>query len=338
MPQSHESGRSGSPRQAILELMSGYWKTQAIAAAAELGIADLLKDGPRTAEELARATHTHAPSLYRLLRALASVSVFAEDDGRFRLTQMAECLLSVPGSQRSLARMMGGEHYRAWGELPYSIRTGRTAFEHVYGKPIFHYLTEHPESAAIFDDAMTGVHGWETAAMLAAYDFSSVRTLVDVGGGNGTTLAGVLGRYPAMKGILFDRADVVARAAPALAGLADRCTAVGGDFFQAVPAGGDAYLLRHIIHDWDDEKSRAILQNCRQAMGGRGKLLIVESVIPPGNDPFFAKFLDLSMLVLPGGQERTEAEYRSLYEGASFRLSRIVRTQSEISVIEGEPA
>jgi hypothetical protein len=322
-------------------MMTAFWTSQAIHVAAKLGITDLLRDGPGTPAKLARATGTHERSLYRLLRALASVGIFAEDaDGRFALTPLAECLRSdLPGSQHAAAVMNGEEHYRAWGDFLYSVRTGQTAFEHVYGKPVFEYLAEHPEPAHIFDAAMTGIHGAETQAMLAAYDFAPYRTLVDVGGGNGSTLLGVLQRYPPLHGVLFDMPHVVARARANLeaAGVASRCRAVGGSFFEAVPPGGDAYLMRHIIHDWDDEKSLAILRQCRQAMTPAARLLIVESVIPPGNGPFFGKLLDLNMLAIPGGLERTEAEYRELFAAAGFRLARVVPTAMEVSVIEGEP-
>jgi hypothetical protein len=330
---------NNAARRALLDLSTGYWKSQAIYVAAKLGIADLLQDGPKTSEDLARATATHAPSLYRLLRALASVGVFVEDgQGRFGLTPMAECLRSVPGSQRSLMIMMGEEHYRAWGELLYSIQTGQIAFDHVFGKPVFQFLSEHPEQAKIFDEAMVGVHGAETQAMLDVYDFAGIGTLVDIGGGNGSVLAAVLRKYPSLKGVLYDLPGVAGRAQEQVkqAGLANRCQTIGGSFFEKVPAGGDAYLMRHIIHDWNDDQCRQILGNCRQAMTPQARLLVVESVIPPGNEPFMGKFLDLTMLLIPGGKERTEAEYRTLFESAGFHLTRIVPTATEVSVIEGK--
>jgi len=325
------------PPVAVLNLLAGAWKAQAVHVAAHLGIADLVKETPKTAVELARATSTHPQSLHRLLRALAAEGVFAEDEGgRFRLTPMAACLLTdAPHSQRSLAMMTGEEHFRAWGDLLYSIRTGRPSFDHVYGKPIFDYLATQPRAAEIFDAAMTGVHGAETAAMLDAYDFAGIGTLIDIGGGNGSLLGAVLDRNPAMKGILFDVGHVVERAKPKLHA---RATAVAGNFFEKVPPGADAYLMRHIIHDWEDERSQLILRNCRKAMGPDARLLLIESVIPPGNAPFFGKWLDVNMLVIPGGQERTEAEYRALYQAAGFRLTRVVSTGAEISVIEGVPA
>jgi hypothetical protein len=325
-----------------MKLLHGAWVSQALYVAAHLGLADLVKDGPRSPEDLAAACGAHAPSLKRLLRALASVGAFAEDDqGRYGQTPLSDCLRSDrPGGQRDLALMTGEEHFRCYAELLYSVRTGRTAFEKLYGKPIFAYLAENERAARIFDGAMVGVHGVESAAMLDAYDFSGVGTLVDVGGGNGSLLSATLKRNPRLQGVLYDRPDVVERARPRLAaeGLADRCRAVGGDFFQEVPTGGDAYLLRHIIHDWDDERSLTILRNIRAALPAAGRVLIVESVIPPGNGPFFGKMLDLTMLVIPGGQERTEEEYRGLLARAGLRLSRVVPTRHEVSVVEAVPA
>jgi hypothetical protein len=269
---------------------------------------------------------------------VAGRSANSDDRRHFSLTPLADCLRSdIPGSQRSLAIMTGEEHYHAFGQLLYSVQTGRIAFDKLYGMPVFDFLQNHPEQAKIFDEAMVGVHGRETAAMLDAYDFSGIRVLADIGGGNGSVLTAILRRHPAMRGILFDLPSVIERAKANLqaADLGQRCQAVGGSFFEAVPVGADAYLLRHIIHDWDDEKATRILQNVNRAMNKDGRLLIIESVIPPGNDPFPAKLLDLAMLVIPGGQERTEEEYRTLYGGAGFRLTRIVPTNAGVSVIEG---
>jgi hypothetical protein len=323
-------------------MLTGFWVSQALHVAAHLGIADLVKDGPRSAAELAQATGTHGQSLYRLLRALASVGVFAEDEaGRFGLTPLASCLRTdVPGSQWAAALVNGKELYRAWGDLLYSVQTGHNAFEHLFGKPVFQYLAATPQAAELFDQMMTSVHGAETAAMLEVYDFTPLGTLVDVGGGNGLTLAGVLAKDPLLHGILFDRPDVVERAREPLkaAGMEHRCLLAGGDFFESVPVGGDAYLLRHILHDWNDAQCLTILGNIRKAMLPRAKLLIVESVIPPGNAPFFGKLLDANMLVITGGMERTAEEYRLLLQKGGFKLARIIPTRMEVSVIEGEIA
>jgi hypothetical protein len=319
----------------LARLLSGYWYTQAISVAARLGIAELLRDGPRSAQELARATRTNPRALYRLLRALASLGIFAENEGCFFLTPLAECLLDP--STKAMATVRGEFQYRAWGELLHSVQSGRSAFEKVYGKPIFDYFSEHPETGKLFDHAMTGVHGRETDCMLEAYDFTGIRTLADIGGGNGSVIAAILQRYPAMHGLLFDLPAVVerARANTKAAGLEGRCHVVAGDFFEIVPPGADAYLMRHIIHDWEDDKSITILRNCRRAMG-QGKLLLVEGIVPPGNEPSVSKFFDLAMMVLPGGMERTEEEYRQLLDSAGFRLARIVPTRTWVSVIEGE--
>lgn len=329
-----------APPQAQLgQMITGYWNSQMIYAAAKFGIADLLGDGPKSVEQLASATNTKPALLYRLLRALASVGIFAEDEhGDFALTPLAEPLRSnVPGSQKSLALMMGADQYRAWANLADTLQTGDNAYEQEFGKPIFEHLAEHPEKARIFDDAMTGIHGRETSAILDAYDFSGIQVIADIGGGNGSKITAILQKYPHMRGILFDLPHVVERARPNIeeAGLSERCQLLSGSFFEAVPAGADAYVMRHIIHDWDDAKSIAILKNCHAVMSPGQKLLLVESVIPPGNEPFMGKLLDLTMMLIPGGKERTEAEYRELYDQTGFDLVRIVPTDSEVSVIEG---
>jgi hypothetical protein len=322
------------------QLISGYWISQAVYAAAKLGLSDLLHEGPRTAEELAAKTGTLPDPLFRLLRALASVGVYQQQaDGRFALTPLAEDLRDVPGSARAMAIMSGEEHYHAWGELMYSLKTGQPAFDKVYGKPVFDWLSQHPEQAAIFDQAMVSIHGRETNAMLDAYDFSGYGTVADIGGGNGSVLRGILQRHPTVRGMLCDLPGVLERAEPSIVadGLAGRVHLVPTDFFVAVPPGADAYLMRHIIHDWTDEQSRTILNNIRQVIAPSGRVLIVESVIPPGNEPFFGKLLDLNMLVMPGGKERSEAEYRELLASAGFRLDRVVPTATEISVLEASP-
>lgn len=329
-----------SPQDQMARMITGYWVSQMVHAAAQLRLADRVAGGPRTAEELARSTGTHARSLYRLLRALASVGVFSEDgEGRFSQTALSECLRSdVPGSSWAMAVMMGEEHYRAWGDLLESVRTGETAFDRLYGQPIFAYLGERPDQARIFDAAMTSIHGRETQAVLDAYDLPGVNVLADVGGGNGSNLAGILARYPEMRGILFDLPHVVERAEADFErdGLSDRVETVGGNFFEAVPVEADAYFLRHIIHDWDDEKAELILRNIHQSMPKGARLLVVEHVLPLGNGPSFGKLLDLTMLLLPGGVERTAEEFRGLYERSGFRLTRIVATDGDLSVVEGE--
>jgi hypothetical protein len=328
-----------STHRQLDQMITGYWISQAIYAAAKFGIADHLKDGPKTAAELANASSTNADALYRLLRALASVGIFAEDESRrFSLTTLAEPLRSdVPGSKRALALMSGDEQFRTWAEIDYSVRTGKIAFDKVFGEPIFDFLGKHPEKARIFDAAMVGIHGRESSAVLDAYDFSGIGILADIGGGNGSQVTEILTKYPEMKGVLFDLPHVIERAKGRIqaSGLQDRCKLVPGSFFDAVPPGAGAYVLRHIIHDWDEEKCLTILRNCHRAMSPGSKLLLIESVIPSGNEPFSGKFLDLVMLLIPGGKERTEAEYRSLFEQAGFELAQIVPTGTEVSILEG---
>jgi hypothetical protein len=326
----------------MMQWITAAWTSQTIYVAAKLGIADVLSGGPRTAEELAHLTKVDGPSLYRVLRALASIGVFAETpDGRFQMTPHAETLRSdVPGSKRALAIMFGEEHFRAWGDMLECVRTGQPAFQRLYGKPVFEYLADHPENGKLFDQAMESVHGEETDAMLEGYDFSTAKVVADVGGGNGSLMRKLLAKFPTVQGMLVDLPPVIERARPLMqaAGTLERCRLAAGDFFQAVPGGADIYLFRHIIHDWTDEQCRQILSNLRKSIAPTGKLLVAEMVIPPGNDRSFGKFLDLNMLVMAGGKERTEPEYRTLFEASGFRLTRVIPTRHEISLVEGVPA
>jgi ubiquinone/menaquinone biosynthesis C-methylase UbiE len=330
-----------SDSMALMNLTAGKIVSQAIAVAAELGIADLLKDGTRTAADIARTANASEDGVYRLLRALASVGLFAETGNRrFRLTQLGR-LLRRDSSQAlgGYARFTGDQStWAPWGELRHSVRTGEPAFDHVFDMPIFEYFAKMSESAAVFDAAMTSISTLEAKAVVAAYDFSKIDTLVDVAGGHGLMVATVLKANRRMRGVLFDLPHVTAGATPLLqsGGVADRCQVVSGDFFESVPVGGDAYLMKHIIHDWDDERAAQILRNCHRAMHPRGKVLIVDAVIPPGNKAHFGKLLDLEMLVLtPRGRERTQAEFRELLKRSGFRLRRVVATETHLSVVEG---
>ena len=342
MSEEVEMGAGASPPPAtLLQMMTGYWVSQALHVAAKLGIADLLADGPVDCEDLAAATDTHAPSLQRVLRALASVGVFTEvSPGSFALTPLAELLRTeTPGSMRALAIMYAEEQYRAWGELLHSVRTGEMAFDHQFGLGYFEYLAQHPEADRVFNEAMTGWTHQLVRAVVDAYDFSPFKTIVDVGGGYGALLAAILRSNPGTRGVLFEQPHVVASAEEQLvaAGVADRCTFVSGDFFAAVPTGGDAYVLSQILHDWDDERCVAILGQCRRAMPDHGKLLVVELVLPEGDEPFLGKWLDLHMLVLLGSRERTAAEYDTLFRAAGFKLARVVPTPPGPSVVEAVP-
>jgi hypothetical protein len=334
--------QSAPPDAALAQLIFGKCISMAISVAAKLRIADKLAAGPKSAADLARETGSHAPSLYRLLRALAGAGVFAEDaDGRFRLTPMAEFLRTgVPGSLRGIADYCGSDwSWRAWGNLLDSVRTGETAFDRVFGEPCFDYLAKHPEDSAVFNEGMTGFSSSVAPAVAEAYDFSKFGTVVDVGGGHGVLLSTILKAFPAIRGVVFDAPHVVEGAKEPIraAALADRCRAEGGDFFRAVPAGGDAYLMKHIIHDWPDDKATTILRNCRKAVNPGGKLLLVEIVIKPGDEPDLGKLIDLEMLVIASGRERTEAEYARLFAGAGWKLTRVVPTKSPMQVIEAEP-
>jgi hypothetical protein len=327
------------PEMAMLQMTSGYWISQSIYAAAKLGIPDLLKDGAKSCEELASSTGTQARALYRVMRALAQVGVFAEkQEGHFSLTPLSKCLQSdIPGSVRALAIMFGEEQYKAWGDILYSVRTGESSFEHLYGMPVFEYYAKNPESGNNFNKAMTSGSDAEKAAVVQTYDFSNIRKLVDIGGGQGSFISAILKANPHLQGVLFDLPSVVEGAPNVLSaeGVTERCEIVGGSFYDSVPSGADAYILKHVLHDWDDETSLTILKNVHRSLEENGKLLVVEQIVPPGNEPALAKFMDVNMMMLhPGGCERTEAEYRALFEAAGFQLTKVVPTQAMVSVIE----
>ena len=324
----------------LIRLVNGYYVSQAIHVAASLGIADLLADGARTSDDLAEAAGADADSLYRLLRALASVGVLHQGDGRlFSLTPIGELLRSdVPGSLHGWAAYAGRPYFwAAWADLLHSVQTVENAFRHVHGQDIWSYRADRPDESLLFDAAMKALTGASNAALIEAFDFSRFRTLVDVGGGNGTLLADVLASNPALQGVLFDQAHVVARADQVLeaAGVADRCRIESGNFFEAVPEGGDAYLLKSIIHDWEDEDSSAILRVVRAAMPEGATLLVVERELGAPNEDAPTKFSDLNMLVGPGGRERTKDEYASLFESTGFRLVGATPTAGTHTVFEG---
>jgi hypothetical protein len=326
----------------LIHMGTGYWVSRIVYAAAKLGLADHLAGGPKSAAELAVPTRTHAPSLHRLMRTLASLGVLSEDiDHRFALTPLGEALKAgAPGSARATILALGGDWWwRGWEQVVYCVETGSTSMQKTSDMSVFEYLAKHPEEASDFNEAMIGFHGGEPPAVAAAYDFSSFKTVVDVGGGTGNLLAAILGRHPGARGILADLPHV-AREAPALIetrGLQDRVTIEPIDFFKSVPAGGDAYLLSHVIHDWNEDQCLTILGNCRKAMKSSGRLLIIEMVLPAGDMPHPGKVLDIAMLVMPGGQERTEEEYGTLLGKAGFRLTRVVPTKSAVSVVEASP-
>jgi O-methyltransferase domain/Dimerisation domain len=329
-----------APADVLLDIVRGYRHGQALAVAATLGIADLLADGSRSVDELAEATGTHAPSLLRLLRALATIGVFAEGDGQcFRLTPLAEPLRSdAPRSVRSSLRFLGDPVlFVPWGQLLHSVKTGGPAFDHVFRANLYAYLAQHPAAAEVFNAGMAGQP--RHVAVLEAYDFGEARVVVDVGGGNGRLIAAILRAHPAQRGILYDLPEVVAEARQRLEhdGLTDRCQVVGGSFLERVPEGGNLYLLSDVLHNWDDDRAVTILTNCRKAMAEEVRLLIVQQVLPEGNDDVFGRFADLNMLVLLGGRERTADDFRQLLAMAGFTLTRVVGTRVPYSIVEAMP-
>jgi O-methyltransferase/methyltransferase family protein len=323
----------------LIQMAMGHWVSRIVYLAAKLGVADHLANGPKTADELAGATGMHAPSLYRFMRTLANFEILTEGaNRRFALTPLGEALKTgAPGAARASVLTIASDWWiRGFSELPYSVQTGKSGFEKSLGAPVFDWLAKNPDQASLFSETMIGFHGAEPPAVAASYDFSKVTTLVDVGGASGHLLATILGQYPGPRGILFDLPHVVGDA-PALlkaSGVADRVTIQPGSFFDSVPSGGDAYLLSHIIHDWSEELCLTILGHCRRAMNPKGRVLLIEMVLPEGDAPHPGKLLDLMMLVGPGGQERTEREYGALLDKAGFRLTRVVPTATPVSVVE----
>jgi hypothetical protein len=330
------------PAPAVMfRLIIGRWVSHMIYVAAKLELADRLKDGPRTVGDLATAVEVQAPALYRLLRALASVGIFAETkDKRFKLTPLAALLQKdIPGSMHAAARMWGEKFQEdAWAQLLYGIKTGETPFLKAHGVPPFEYLEKHPEDLKIFGEAMTSVSSTENPAIAAAYKFTGSRTLVDVGGGHGSLLSTILKANSKLKGVLFDQPSVITRAGQnwhfTAKGIAERCSLESGDFFEALPKHGDAYIMKRVLHDWDDECCAKILANCRAAMSKKGKVLVVESVIPPGNGPDRGKLADMQMLIM-GGRERTKQEFAAVFQAAGFKLTRVVPTKCPLSIVEG---
>jgi O-methyltransferase domain len=326
----------------MMQMLGGASVAGAISCLAKLGIPDLVEAGPKSAEDLAATVSAHPGALYRLMRATAGVGVLAEGpDGKFSQTPLSAVLRrDANPSLRALAIMGGGEwHMRGWERLEYSVRTGKTALDEVYGMPLWEHFKQSPAEAQIFNDAMTSLSMMDSPAVADAYSFEGIGSVVDVAGGHGLLLATVLGRTPKLKGTLFDAPHVIegAKEGP-LKPFLSRCTLVGGDMFASVPAGADAYMMKHIIHDWPDERCIQLLKLCRKAVNPGGRLLVVDCVIALGNDFSPAKFLDLQMLLFPGGQERTEKQFRELFTASGWRLNRVVPTAAGEAVVEGFPA
>ena len=329
----------------MLAHLTGYWVSQLVFVAAKLGIAEQLARGPRTPEALAKKVGADAGALRRVLRALASIGIFAETArGTFKLTPLAATLREdAPSSLKNFALMIvEGYNWSAWQELLDGVKTGLLPFPRVHGQPIFDYLRDHPEDDRIFSASMASISGPENAAVARALDFGRFRTLVDVGGAHGHLLATILGRHRRLRGILYDQPQVVANApasrfitAKAVAG---RISVEGGNFFNAVPQGADAYIMKYIMHDWTDDQCARILGHCRRAMAPGGRVLVVEHVIRPGNAPDWGKMLDINMLVLTGGRERTKDEFAALFARAGLRLRRVHKTEAALSVVEASAA
>jgi SAM-dependent methyltransferase len=327
----------------LIDLTTGALITQALSVAATLGVADHLGAGPRSVDELADAVGADAPSLYRVLRALTDVEVFVElGDRRFASTELSDLLRSDgPASLRAWAAMVGAPfHLRALTDLVGSVRTGEPAFERVHQQQAFDYFRDHPDEGALFNDAMTGASSLPIAKVMTACDFSRSRIVVDVGGGHGSLLAAVLQAHPHLRGVVFDLPEVVLGALPVLekAGVSDRASTVGGDFFEAVPPGGDVHLLSNIIHDWDDDRALRILSNCRAALEPGGRVLLGEAVLPDEPEPSLAKLIDVEMLVMGTGRQRSEAELRDHLRQAGLRLSGIGPSGPLWSVVEAVAA
>lgn len=331
------------PQTAIMHIIAGFWLSRSVYLAARLKLADAIGDGEMGVPDLAAKTGTHPMALRRLMRALTSHGFFLErEDGRYAQSPLSQTLRSGrPGSMRGLAEAeLGHDHYEAWGQIESCLREDGTAFERLYGMPIWRYYGEHPETEALFAEAMSNFTTIAHAGILGSYEFPPFKLAVDVGGGHGAFLKAVIDSQPDARGILFDVATVIAEAKQAGAITSDpngRIQPVAGDFFKEVPAGGDLYLLKFILHDWNDEQSTQILSSVRKAIMPGGRLVIVEIVLPKGSEPHVGPLIDLNMMVMTGGIERTEMEYRHLLDRSGFRLDRVVATKSPFSIIEAVP-
>jgi SAM-dependent methyltransferase len=325
--------------QHVFQVATGYIASTALYAAVKLRIADQLADGPRPVADLARATGANEDALYRILRLLAGVGIFEETAPRQFANNARSSTMrtGVPGSVHEMALWLPDPfHFRVYADAMHSVMTGQPAIEKTVGMPAFEYFAKDRELSEVFNNAMTMFSTVVIAAALEVFDFSGINMLVDVAGGHGQVLISILKKHPSMRGVLTDVDHVIAGAIPRIraAGLESRITTQTIDFFKAVPEGGDAYVMKHIIHDWDDDRALTILRNIKKAMKPGGRLILLESVLQPGNTPDFGKLIDFEMLMIPGGRERTEAEWATLLRGAGFELKRIVPTQSPLSVIE----
>ncbi len=329
------------PHVGILQILTGAHVAGAVSCLAQLGIPDLLDDAPKSAEELAKQIGADPQALYRLMRATACVGVLSEGpEGKFSQTPMSKVLRSDATPCLRAFAMMGGRewHGRAWSNLDYCVRTGKQALEQIYGVHIFEFLKQNPVEGQIFNDAMTELSMIDSPAVAESYNFEGIRTIVDIAGGHGLLLATILKKNPHLRGTLYEMPHVLEGAANGpLKPVMDRCTLASGDMFSSVPAGADAYIMKHIIHDWPDDLCVQLLKACRKAVNPSGKLLVVDSVILPGNEFSPDKYIDLQMLIFPSGLERTEKQFRQLFTAAGWQLSRIIPGASA-SIVEGIPA
>jgi hypothetical protein len=326
---------------AVFRMATAYWASQALYVAAKLGVADVLGEGPKSHDEIASAIGANSKSLARLTRALLHLGLLVlNNDGRFRLTRTGATLQSgMPGSMRSIILTLGGEHYQAWEKLYDSVKSDKPAFDEVFGRPLFEYLAENSAAARNFNEGMTDLTSQVALATVLAYDFSGSRVVADIGGSHGVLLEGILRSNRSTTGILFDSEQVIDAAALKIErkGAGDRIQTIGGDFFESVPRGADVYILKNVLHDWSDERAVCILKNCRRAMDSTAKLLVIEMVLPLADDPAFGSLLDLNMLVMSGGRERTKDEYCSLFEKSGFRLTQVIPTLAPVSILEAMP-
>ena len=330
------------PHIQLIQMGVALWQARAVYAAAELGIADILTHGPHPLEEIARKTRTHAPSLGRLLRALASCGIVEEiSPTQFATTTLGDALCDdAPGAARAtILTIAGSWQWKAWDHLLHALQTGETGMQAAFGKDLFGFLSSEPHHSARFNDAMVGMHGAVASAVIAAYDFSRFRSVIDVGGGKGALLASILKAHPQMRAVLFDLPEVekAARDYMIASGVETRCTFYGGDFFEHIPPGHDAYLLAHVLHDWKDDRAVAILHQCRHAIRTGDRLLIVEAVLPDDNTPHHGKLMDLLMLTVTGGVERSKREFEQILALASFAIADVHPTMTHQSVIEAIP-
>ncbi|MCA1439981.1 ubiquinone/menaquinone biosynthesis protein [Ensifer sp. IC4062] len=327
-----------STSQQIMRLGFGFAVSQALRVIIELGIPDLLAAGEQSVDELAAATQSKADALYRVMRLLAPEGVLREvAPRRFALTELGAMLRSDQSGPRDFVRMINSEAYLAFEQLLYSVRTGKPAFDKVFGSPRFDWLSEHPEQAALFQRAMVALSQGSNEAVAEAYDFGPFTRVVDVGGGHGQLLSAILARNPHLSGVLFDLPSGLAAAQQGAGGNLPRTEFVAGDFFESVPSG-DVYVVKKVVHDWDDDRAVVILRNCRKAMQQSGKVLVAETLVPPGDEPNLIKEIDVVMLAITGGLERTEAQYASLFKAAGLQLERVIQTKGPISLLEASPA